>query len=327
MATGSGISAQLGIAEEVTYGQFQAPDRFYEFVSEELSQEIERVESESLRSGTFMLSSSRWSDGKKNVEGDIELELTRKNQGLLFKHMLGQVATAQPDDVGAPSVYTHTFTPGDFPTGLTVQVGRTAVNGTTHAFSYLGCRVSEWELSAAVEDPVSLTLSLFGRDETTAESLVPVVYPAANRIYTFVHGSLTVDGTPVDVKEFSLSGENGLDDERYFLGSQLRKAPIQAELRTYEGEITTEFNDLTLYNKFVQGQEAALELTFDSGVNIESSYNFQIKITCNVRFDGETPTVDGTEIIEQSLAFTCIDDGSGPGSAVTVELTTDETTP
>lgn len=326
MAIPSGISAQLGVAEESTYGTYVAPTRFYEFVSEELSMEIEKIESESLRSGTYMLSTSRWAPGKINVEGDIEMELTYKAMGLWFKHMLGQVNTAQPDAVNAPSVYTHTFIPGDFPTGLTVQVGRTSVDGTTHAFSYLGCRVSEWEMEAAVEDPVKMTVSLFGREEVTTEALETVTYPVGNRIYTFVQGTLTVDGTPVDVKEFSLSGENGLDDERYFLGSQLRKAPIQAELRTYEGELTTEFNDLVLYNKFINGTEGTLELTFD-GPNIEDTFGYQVKITCNVRFDGETPTIGGTEVIEQNIAFTCIDDGTGPGSAITIEYTTDEATP
>lgn len=327
MALYSGLSAQIGFAEEVTYGTYQAPDRFYEFLSEEVSVEIERVESEALRAGTRTLRSDRWTPGKINVEGDVELELMTKGAGLLLKHMLGGVATDQPDDVNAPLVYRHTFTPDEVPTGLTCQVGRTSVDGVTRPFTYLGCNISEWELECSVDDPVSLSVSLLGREETTAESLETAVYPADNQIFTFIHGSLTIDGSPLDVKEFNLSGENGLDDDRYFLGSQLRKKPVQAELLNFEGEVTTEFEDLDLYNKFVQGQEAALVLTFDSGVLIEDTFNYQIVITCNVRFDGETPTVDGPEVIEQSVAFKCIDSGTGPASAITVELYTSEATP
>ena len=330
MAIPSGISAQLGVAEESTYGTYVAPTRFYEFVSEELTMEIERVESESLRAGTFMLSTSRWAPGKKNVEGDLEFELTWKGMGLWFKHMLGQAQTSQPDAVDSADVYLHTFTPGDFPTGLTVQVGRTAITGTTHPFSYVGCRVAEWEMEGAVEDPVSLTISLMGRDETTDEPLASVSYPTNNRIYTFVDGSLTIDGSPVCVKEFTLSGENGLDDERYCLGSQLRNAPVQSEMRTYEGEIVTEFTDLTQYQKFIDGVEAELVLTLEGPVipgDNDGDYKFQIQITCNIRYDGETPTVEGTEVIEQTLAFTCIDDGSGPGSAITITVQTDEPNP
>lgn len=334
MAIPSGLSAQLGIAEEgeANYGTYTEPTRYFEFVSEELTMEIERVESEALRAGTRTLRSDRWSPGKKNVEGDVELELMQKGQGILWKHMLGGVVTSQPDETDAPNVYLHTFTPDHITNSLTVQVGRTAVSGTTHPFSYLGCTVTEWEIEAAVEDPVNLTLSLLGRDETTSETLGTPSYPTGNRLYTFIHGSLTLDGDAFDVKEFSLSGENGLDDDRYFLGSQLRKKPVQAEILNFEGEITTEFNDLDTYNKFIQGQEAALVLTFDTGNQIDPEATdptptFKTTITMNVRFDGETPTVDGAEVLEQSIAFKAIDSGTGPASCITVTVQTDEETP
>lgn len=327
MAIYSGLSAQIGFAEEDTYGTYQAPDRFYEFLSEEVSVEIERVESEALRAGTRTLRSDRWTPGKINVEGDVELELMTKGCGLMLKHMLGGYSTSQPDTSAAPGVYLHTFYPDEVPTGLTCQVGRTSVDGVTRPFTYLGCNVSEWEIEASVDDPIALTVSLLGRQESTDESLVTASYPANNQIYTFIHGSLTLDGQPIDVKEFSLSGENGLDDDRYFLGSQLRKKPVQAELLNFEGEITTEFNDLEQYKKFVQGEEGTLQLVFDSGTAIEGDYNYQITITCNVRFDGETPTVDGAEVLEQSIGFKCIDSGSGPSSAVKFELQTGEETP
>ncbi|MEB3367418.1 phage tail tube protein [Saccharopolyspora mangrovi] len=327
MAIYSGLSAQIGFAEEVTYGTYVAPTRFYEFLSEDVSKEIERVESEALRAGTRTLRSDRWTPGKINVEGDVELELMTKGAGLMLKHMMGGVATTQPDAVNSPTVYKHTFTPDEVPTGLTCQVGRTSIDGVTRPFSYVGCVISEWEMEAAVDDPVSLTVSLLGRDEDTAQTLATASYPANNKLYTFIHGSLTIDGTPLDVKEFSLSGENGLDDDRYFLGSQLRKKPVQAELLNFEGEVSTEFNNLTLYNKFLQGQEAALVLTFDSGVVIEDALTYKFVITANVRFDGETPTVNGPEVLEQSIAFKCIDSGTGPGSAIKFELFTDEATP
>lgn len=327
MAIYSGLSAQIGFAEEVTYGTYVAPTRFYEFLSEEVSVEIERVESEALRAGTRTLRSDRWTEGKINVEGDVELELMTKGAGLLLKHMLGGVATTQPDVVNSPLVYLHTFTPDEVPTGLTCQVGRTSVDGVTRAFSYVGCVISEWEMECGVDDPVSLTVSLLGRNEDTSQPLVTASYPADNQIFTFIHGSLEIDGTPLDVKEFSLSGENGLDDDRYFLGSQLRKKPVQAELLNFEGEVTTEFNNLDLYNKFVQGQEAALVLTLDSGVIIEDALTYKLVITMNVRFDGETPTVDGPEVLEQNVSFKCIDSGTGPGSAIKFELYTSEATP
>ncbi|MGH3834191.1 MAG: phage tail tube protein [Pseudonocardiaceae bacterium] len=324
MAIPSGLSAQLGIAEESTYGTPVTVTRFYEFTTESVQLEIERIESQALRSGTRVQRSDRWSSGQKSVGGDVEMELANKSFGLWFKHMLGGVSSAQPDAGGNPTVWEHSFTPGDLPTSLTVQVGRTDVGGTTRPFTYHGCRVASWKIEAAVGEIAKVTATLLGEDEDTATGLASASYPSSLTLMTFVNGVLSLGGSAHDVTSFSLEGDSGLAADRYFLGSQLREVPLEAEFREYTGELETEFQDLTAYNRFVNGTEAALVLTF-TGAAISGAFNFATVITANVRFDGETPTVGGAEIIEQPLAYKCL--GNTSASALTVLYRTTDTTP
>lgn len=321
MAIPSGLSAQLGISEETTYGTPNNPvTRFFEFTEESIKLEIERIESAALRSGTRVQRSDRWSSGQRSVEGDIEMELGNKSFGLWLKHALGGVASVE-----APAtVWKHTFTPGDLPVGLTVQVGRTDVTGVTRAFTYHGCRISEWELSASVGEIAKLKMTVLGEDEDTGTALATASYPADLSLMTFIHGSLTLAGSAYPVSEFSLSGNNALAADRYFLGSALRKSPIDAGMRECTGEITSEFNDLTAYSRFVTGTEAALVLLFQGSI-ITGASNYETKVTANVRFDGETPSVSGAEIIEQPLAFKCV--GNTPGAALTIDYQTTDTAP
>lgn len=324
MAIPSGLSAQFGMVDEVTYGTPVTVTRFYEFTGEGPQLEIDRMESAALRSGTRVQRSDRWVAGKRTVSGDMEFELANKSFGLLLKHMMGGVATSQPDNVGNPTVYKHSFTPNDLPTSFTAQMGRPDVGGTVRPFTYNGCRISEWELACKAGEIATLKCSILGRDEDTSTGLAVASYPTSLVLHTFVGGTLTVGGSNMDVKEFSLSGNNGLADDRYFFGSALRKNPLEAAMREYTGEITSEFSSLTDYTRFVSGTEAALVLTLSAGT-ISGIYNYELKITANVRFDGDTPTVSGAELVDMPLKYKCL--GATAAAALTIDYQTTDTTP
>lgn len=324
MAIPSGLSAQLGIVDESTYGTPVTVTRFYEFVEESMALEIERIESAGLRTGTRVQRSDRWVAGQKNVGGSIKMELANKSFGLWLKHAMGGVASAQPDAGGNPTVYEHTFTPGDLPVSFTAQLGRTGVDGTTRAFTYHGCRINEWEIAASVGELATFEATIIGEDEDTVTALATASYPSNLALFSFVSGSLTVGGSATDVKEITLSGNNGLADDRYFFGSALRKQPLEASMREYTGELGLEFTDLTAYNRFVTGTEASLVCTF-LGSLISGAFSYGLVITANVRFDGETPKVGGTEIIQMPMQYKCL--GNTSASALTMVYRTTDTTP
>ena len=304
MAIRTGLNAQLGLALETTYGTYVAPSRFQEFLSESLTMEVEKLESAGIRSGTRVLRSDRWADGAKTVGGEITVETTTTGLGMLFEHAWGTVATV--NDLA--TAYTHTFTPGNLPVGLSVQVGRPDVNvGTVHPFSYLGSRIASWSLAGRVGEIGELGFTFVSADETTAQSLGAASYPA-NDLLVFTQASLQIAAAAVDVRAVEFNGDNGLVAGRHVLGSQVVKEPLEGDpMRTYDGTIDAHFVDLVAYNRFVNGTEAALDFKFEGAV-IETGHPFRIQVLANVRFDGETPEVGGPGEIVQNLPFKVVDE-------------------
>lgn len=323
MAIPSGLSAQLMTGEEAVYGTPVVTDRAYEFRSEALQLEIARIESSALRAGTRVQRSDRWAAGQRSVSGDITMELGNKGFGRWWKHALGAVATSQPDAAGTPSVYKHTFTPGDLPIGQTIQVGRPDVGGTVRAFTYHGCVVAGWTLEWSVGELATLACSILGEDEDTTTALAVASYPAGLAVMPFTQGTLTVAGEEMQVSSLSLQGSNALAEERYFLGSALRKRPEEIGLREVTGTVEPEFESLVAYNRFVAGEEAALVLASVGGT-IAGAFKYQTTVTANVRFDGQTPNVGGPEIVTNPLPIKVVDNGV---TSIKVEYQTTDTLP
>jgi hypothetical protein len=314
--------AQLGVVAESVYGTPVTVTKFYDFISESVKREQERMESASLRAQHRVIGTDNWALGAINVAGDIEMEARPKGHGFWWGHAIGTAVTSQPDEPGNPLVFLHTFTPADLPVSFTLQVGRPDLTDTARAFTYTGCRVTDWSLECGVNEFAKMSMSVLGRDETTATALAVASYATGNKPLRFVEGTVTIGGVATDVKSASIQGSNNLSDDRYFLGSALRKQPLENALREYTGTFDTEFSTLTQYNRFVDGTEAAIVLLFQ-GATISTTYKYETKITMNVRFDGETPSIGGPEIMMQPVPFKVINDGT---TSIKVEYQTTDAT-
>lgn len=310
------LKIQLMIGEETTWGTAVTPNRAYEVVpGSGLTNDIARIESTAIRSNTRVQRSDDWTPGRKVVSGDIELELTTRNWALWFKHMLGAVATT-----GA-GPYTHTCTPGDLRgRGLTLQLGLDDSAGVAQPFTYNGAKVTGWELSCSAPDGLAMvTVSLVAKAETTATALAVPNYTASNNLFSFVHGAITIGGGAASVKEATVTADNALNTERFYIGQDTTSEPLEKGYRTYTGSLTCDFENLTAYNRFVNGTEAALDLTFTRGAD-------SIKVAGNVRFDGETPEVTD-DITEQALPIKFLSPNTTDAAAITVTVVSGEATP
>jgi hypothetical protein len=319
----SGLSAQLMTAEETTYGTGVTPDRAYEFRQESLKESIERIESTALRAGTRLQRSDRWKIGKRSVAGDVTMELANQGFGRWWKHALGKVVTTQPASVPSPTVYLHTFTPGDLPESLTIQVGRPDVGAVVRPFTYTGCTLPAWTLECTVGEFATFGATILGRTGTTATALATAAYPVGLDVVPFVSGTLTVDGEPVDVKSFTMQGVNALTEERYFLGSPFRKRPLEAGMRLITGTFEPEFEGLDAYAAFIAGAEAELELYFVGSI-IEDALPYFTRVTANIRYDDGTPTVGGPQVLLNPIPYKVIDNGT---LSLQVEYQTSDATP
>ena len=149
---------------------------------------------------------------------------------------------------------------------------------------------------------------------TIGIALATASYTAATKPLKFAHGSVTIGGAAVKVKKAVLTGNNGLNVDRFFLGSDLVEEPLEVALRNYTAELDVEFADLTQYRRYLNGTEHAVVLTFTSGTT------FSLVITTNVRFDGKTPEVGSTEIVPQMLPLKCVASGAD-STAISIALT------
>jgi Phage tail tube protein len=318
VAIPSGLAAQLGVVAETAYGTAVTVNRFYPFVDESLTQEIDRLESDGIIAGARVIRSEQWTPGRSTIEGDIGLELYQQFTGLLFEHMLGSITSST-----AGGVSTHTVTPGSL-TGksLTVQVGKPDVTGTVQPFTYAGVKIASWELAAEVGEIVTLGLSCIAQTETTGITLATASYGTnAGRPFVYTQGSVSISGSGVCVRGLTVQGENNLDTDRECVGQAFINEPLEKDLREYTGTATLEFSGLTQYQRFVGGLEAPIVLS------LSASATAQATLTMNARFDGVSPTVSDKGLLIMDVPFKCVASTTQDSSAISLTLKNVQTSP
>ena len=303
-----GADAQLGFKSESTVGTAVTVDKFLPFRSENIKNNIEYLDTQTLsaRRTVRMVVA-----GTKGVEGSITTELPNTTIATLLKHMFGTVGTT------GTGPYTHTYSPADL-TGdsLTIQVGRPDQASTVQPFTYAGCKINTWELSANEGEIAHLTLNVLGMTETTATALATASFDSAWSPFVFTHGTVTVAAGAQDyVRDFNLSADNKIE-QRFRMGSATSKQPLEIGVREYTGTITADFNGLTDYARYTGGTQAALVLTFNNGTQT-------LTITMNVIFTGETPEVGVPELVAQALPFRVMSSTSD-AAAITAVLVNSE---
>lgn len=303
-----GADAQIGWVSEVTPGTAVTVTKFMPFVSESVKNNTDFLRTQTLSARR----TSRYARvGTKSVSGGIAMELPNTTIATFLKHVFGTVGTS-----GA-GPYTHTFTPADLTSdSLTVQIGRPATSGTVHPFTYAGMKVQTWEIGCNTGEIATLNANFIGMSETTATALATASYDATWAPFIFTEASLTIGGVAqTTVKSATIGGDNKIQ-LRHRLGSATSKEPLENGPRDFTGTIVTDFDSLTLYNLFVAGTQSALVLTFNNGTQ-------SLVFTCNILFSGETPSVGGYDLLEQSLPYECIS-ATSDAAAITAVLINSE---
>ena len=300
----AGMTAQIGYVAETTYGTSPSLSgaRFLPLISEDLALENDRIESEGIVTGSYVLESEQWAPGIDMVGGEIQHELYQQGCGVLFNNMFGSATSSATGGIA-----THTFTPGDLTgQGLTIQVGRPMSNGTVVPYTYAGCKVAEFEISLAAGEFAQLGLTILGQTETDGIALQAATFlTGAKRPFIFSSGSITISGSSVCVREATIAGNNNLADDRQCVGQTYIDEPLQVDLATYDGTLTIEFSSTAQYSRFKQGLE------FPVVLNLTGASSARCTITMNARYDGKTPGVEGRELLVVEYPFKAIKPASG----------------
>jgi hypothetical protein len=168
MAVGSGISASFGIATETTVGTPVAVTRFFEFDNESLQVKKHTVQGMGLRQGGLLTRASRRAVVSREVQGDVNLDVPSNGFGLLLVHMLGSTTTTATSVGGG--LYRQIHNIGSLNgKSFTTQIVRPDTSGdlTQAAFTYPGCKITDWEFSVQQAQQVKLKLSIDALDEAT----------------------------------------------------------------------------------------------------------------------------------------------------------------
>lgn len=318
---GSGLSSQLGVKAESTYGTAVTVDRFIEFNSEGLEAEVVHLMTRGL--GQRFQRSSRVRSYVKRGQGAIAFDVMNTGHGVFFKQLLGGVTTTHPG-----TEYVHTFAPdatGKAGVSMTIQKGVPDVTGTVRPFTFPGSKVLEGTLACALDGNLTLAITIDAATVTTGTALAVESLSADAVPLCFIDGGATIDGGDVDIQAFSITIKDAQDVERRFLGNT-RKEPIANGEMEITGTLTMEFESLAQYTAFINGAEVEdLLLTFSYG-DTGAAVPFGLEITIPVlKYTGETPKVGSSEVVRTALPFKALYNGTDP--IITIDYTTTDALP
>ena len=310
MAIGSGIGSQLGIAAETTFNNAVTVTRFYEFTSENIQFQKKTAVGMGLRAGGQLPRSQRRVVTTTDVSGDFTLDLPTRGLGLLLAQAMG---TSPSPTTVTTGVYSYTFTLGDvYGRSFTAQVGVPQYGGTVTPKTVAGTKIQNFELAVASGGIATGKFAIDAASMTTGTSLASASYSATTNLFQFAQGAITVDGSSVaNVKDFSITVDNTLKQDRYNLGSSGIKAEqVINGFRKISGKLTAEFTDTAFFTKYYNDTTTALVLTF-TGATIAGGQTEKLSITIPaVKFNGDTPNVPGPGVIDLGMTFEAYDDGT-----------------
>jgi hypothetical protein len=279
-----------------------------------------------------------WSCG-----GQLPLDLPARGlQQWLFPMFgsYGQTASALTEDM-TTGAYKAVHAPGVLESNsFCWQKGVPSVDtGTIEPVTYVGGKISEWELSVAKDEIAQLNLTMVFRNElagsgnsdplnVSVPSLQAYTAPASGGVFTFLQGTLYTGGTcsttsgittvaaPVaagNIRSASIKHTVPFDMDRYFVGNGgFLAEPVQNGLRAGAGQFVVEWlSSEARYNAYVTDTPTPLELTFvGPAIGTGSDFSTLSILVSDMFLEGESPKIGGPEVVVQTIPFTYEDDGT-----------------
>jgi len=343
VAIGSGIATQITSLAESTYGV--APtytgQRSYEIKSETLELKKTTVQGQGLHGGGLYDRARRRVLTNYEATGGLVMDLPTRQMAYWIQHMLGSYSyvLTTPTQVGSSGIYRSVNWPGSLlGHSFSLQKGVPDISGNVDPFTYVGCKISDWELKCSVGAIAELTLNIDARNELagtgntdplngSVPGLASFGLPTSglgSGVFHFREATIFTGGTPTvtsnvvalsgeaattNVKDIDIKHSVKLDSQRIFLGAGGFKAEqIENGFRSITGTMTVEWlSSEAMYNAFAADTTTSLQLTFTGPTVSTSNYLLDIIIP-NIKLDGESPKVPGPAVVTQSVSFTGLDD-------------------
>lgn len=303
------MAGQLGIKTETTVGTAVTPDIFVPVLSAKANIDEGYIRSNGIRAGRRTRNPGRL--GARVVGGSVELELYNSSVATLLKHAFGAVSTG--------GSFVHTYTPGaHLGKSFTLQLGIEDTAGTVNPFTFSGCKMDSWAITAAVGDGLAkFSFDFSAKDVTTATGLAAATYGTLTP-FSFVEATVkSVNGADVvSANSVTYSCSKGLRSDRHVLGSRTIREQLEQQKFEYMTEIQADFDSLTLFNLAVAATQVASILTLSNGTE-------SLAITSSGQVVGDAPSLENHGIEPQTIRLDH-SHASADASTVTAVLTNSE---
>jgi len=310
------MNTQLGVVNEVTYGTPVTVTRFFEFNKWSVGIDQGRAASTGMRAGTRTARADRFEPYTKGAAGAFELDVPTKGFGFFLPHMLGASSIGTVVDSNFTQTGIEASLLGDVFTAQTNQPLHPA--GTNQPHTNHGCKLTKWALGCDIDGVLVFSGDIDAEDEDTATALATASYPTDYRVFSFAGASVTFAAGAVELKNFKVSADLGLDVERRFLrGSTLKKEPTENAMRTYSWEAVAEHTALTNFDRYRSatrvGALAAIVATFNGPIAHGGTTLPQLTVTLPLaRFDVCKFDIEGPAGLMDTMSGVALSDTGSP---------------
>lgn len=335
MAVGSQLASSFGSGVESAYATSPSPvaSSWQEVTSSTLKRNKKTVQGGGLSGGNAFDRGSRRTQPWQDASGTVTMEVPLNKFGRYLSHFSGTTFNAVQQAATIAYAQTYPVVADNAGKSLTIQHGLANTAGTLYPYTFLGCKISSLELACDTDSNLTVAMDIDAQKVVENVSLVAPTYPATQ--YPFHGGQMAVNigtagSTPLTaasgVKGVSVKSERSYANERVYANA----AGLKAEPVTNGKVATTGSLNLDMVDKTqifdVYAVDGAVSMSFTwTGPLIASTYYYQLNVTMPyVYFDSDTPTIDGQDVVNTSVDFTALAEGTTSG--ITYTLTSTDTT-
>ena len=303
---------------------------------------IQEVDTDAFRPNRQTMTADQTTQVPAGGTGSVEMLVPNSGNFLFLRDMLDEWDATLDNVTNASSLRKLTLKSngaGPNPTAarsLSYLVGRVDQDGARRAKVYAGCVLTDWELSCAVGEPLTMTAnydwnaSAYQTPSSAGSYTAPALTsPVKGPFYTWRDVKVSINNTEIPViTSLSVTGTRGLDTELFKLQGQTSKTqPSRSAVPTYAVTLECRYdaNTASLIQRWgVDGTTGAIVITATGREDKKSSSSTPIYTSLEVKFAnakviGNEPVAALSGMSTISLALSPIDIYNGSSTAVQIE--------
>ena len=333
----SGLGATLGVVREsggAVYGAENTVTRWYLIDAGEAFQLKKNVDQSEALNGTRFRLSKRRVLITQEAQGKFTTDLANTGMGLMFQLALGSAASVIAASPPASGASLQLFVPGTTLQGFSANFQKAAPetpSRTVYPLSYPGSKITDLEISCAVNKIAKLAVSVDCQNEDPTPVYAAVTFPTPG-VFSFNQAAVLTGGTVTTtqgystiaggaaptgvISDISVKIQNKFNVARFNTGASVKSEPIENAFADVTGTIEIEFaNSTDYYAAMAADTTTSLQITF-TGPNITGSTPFKVSILLPaIKWEApSSPVSSSTDVIKVKVPFTALNDAGVTGT-------------